>query len=69
MSLCPRADDIRRMTASRIIFVAESNRMPCEDILFHIFSSDRREAAVAADKRAVAAAGKRAAVDNKAGRM
>ena len=43
--------------------------MPCEDILFHIFSSARTDAAVAAGKRAVvAAAGKRAAVDNKAGR-
>ena len=58
--MCPRAHDIRRMTASRIIFVAEPNRMPCEGILFHIISSARREDTVAA--------GKRAAADNKAGR-
>ena len=59
--MCPRAHDIRRMTANSVIFVAELNRIPCEDILFHIFSSTRRDAAVAAGKRAALA------VDNKTG--
>jgi hypothetical protein len=52
----------------RVLFVAEPNRMPSQGILFHIISSARREDTVAAGKSAVVAAGKKAAVDNKAGR-